>query len=210
MNVEIFCGGMAETNGYLLTRRGAAWAVDAPEGMAAWLAERLRQGDARLAGLLLTHGHWDHIVDAAAIQSAFHVPVWIHHDCALLLEDPSLQSAYNPFCKIPPCHPDRVLHAEERAELAGLDLELFHCPGHCPGSVCYHLKDSKMLFGGDVLFAGGVGRWDLPGGSRQALSQSIQTKILPLPDETRVFPGHGPSTTVGIERKTNPYLRFEN
>ncbi len=207
MKVETYCGGMVETNGYLITRDGLGWAVDAPEGMCDWLLERRRGGGFRLVGLLLTHGHWDHIVDARPIQAEFRVPVWIHRDSAPLLRTPSLQAAYNPFCAIEPCIPDRELGDEKRAELGGLEWELRLCPGHCPGSLVFHLPEEKILWGGDVLFAGGVGRWDIPGGSEEQLFHSITDQLLPLPDDTRVLPGHGEGTTIGRERKSNPYLQ---
>ena len=209
MQVQTYCGGMVETNGYLVSCGGDAFAVDAPEGMADWLEERRKNDPAsagRWAGLLLTHGHWDHIVDAARIQKQFQSPVFIHRDSAPLLENPSIQSAFNPFCRIDPCQPDHILEHETEITEKNLLIRLFHCPGHCPGSLCFYFPEEKVLFGGDVLFAGGVGRWDLPGGSQEALFRSIAKNLLTLPDETRVFPGHGPPTTIGRERQTNPYL----
>lgn len=198
---------MAETNGYLVTEGTSAIAFDAPEGMADFLEDSLRKSGAKLAALLLTHGHWDHIVDAAAIQARFKAPVFIHRDCAPLLEHPQIQAAFNPFVDVPPCVPERRLDSEKTLEVGGFQFGLLLCPGHCPGSLCFHLAREQWLFGGDVLFAGGVGRWDLPGGSQEDLIGSIQKRILVLPDETKVFPGHGPATTVGRERRSNPYIQ---
>ncbi|MBI4026246.1 MAG: MBL fold metallo-hydrolase [Verrucomicrobia bacterium] len=206
MNVETYCGGMADTNGYWIENDRVALLIDAPAGMGGWAGARCRERKARVAGLLLTHGHWDHIADAAAIQQELGVPVWIHRESAPLLEYPEIQAAFNPFQKIDPCKPDRVLEAEVRSRLEMFHFELLLCPGHCPGSLCLHFPDEKKLFAGDVLFAGGVGRWDLPGGSKEELMSSIANKLLVLPDETRIFPGHGPSTTVGEERRMNPFL----
>ncbi len=207
MQREIFCGGMAETNGYLVTNGMEAVAFDAPEGMAGFIEASLKISGARLAALLLTHGHWDHIVDAAEIRSRFKAPVSIHRDCAPLLEHPQIQAAFNPFVEIPPCVPDHRLDSEETIQIDGFRFDLLLCPGHCPGSLCFHLAAEKWLFGGDVLFASGVGRWDLPGGSQEELIGAIRGKILKLPDDTKVFPGHGPATTVGRERRANPYLQ---
>jgi len=206
MNVEVFCGGAVQTNAYLLSHNGIGLAVDAPEGMADWVKDHCHNGGIRLAALLLTHGHWDHILDAAKIQQQLKTPVWIHRDSAPLLENPAIQEAFNPSCQMQPCRADRVLDRESRLQLEIFKFELLLCPGHCPGSLCFYFGKEKMLFGGDVLFAGGVGRWDLPGGSETALMNSIQQKILVLPDDTEVFPGHGSSTTIGDERRTNPYL----
>jgi len=204
--VQTYCGGMVETNGYLVMRGKAAFVVDAPEGMADWIEEHGRNFTGRWTGLFLTHGHWDHIVDAARIQKRFRMPVFIHRDSAPLLEDPSVQAAFNPFCRVDACRPERVL--EREIEIAEVDcrVRLFHCPGHCPGSLCFYFPEDGILFGGDVLFAGGVGRWDLPGGSRETLFHGITKNLLTLPDETRIYPGHGPSTTIGQERRTNLYL----
>ena len=103
--------------------------------------------------------------------------------------------------------PDHRLDSEETIQIDGFRFDLLLCPGHCPGSLCFHLAAEKWLFGGDVLFASGVGRWDLPGGSQEELIGAIRGKILKLPDDTKVFPGHGPATTVGRERRANPYLQ---
>ena len=206
MQVQTYCGGMVETNGYLVREKDCAFVVDAPEGMASWVEEKCAHHSIRLVGLFLTHGHWDHIVDAKQIQQKFHVPVFIHRDSAPLLTNPSIQVAFNPFYKIEGCKPDRVIDQENEIAQEGFTIRLFHCPGHCPGSLCYYLDREKLLFGGDVLFAGGVGRWDLPSGSQEILFAGIAQNLLVLADDTQVFPGHGPNTTIGQERRTNPYL----
>ncbi len=202
MKVDVFCGGIAQTNGYVITDEKSTLVVDAPDGMADWLKEK----GIRPVGLLVTHGHWDHIVDAWAIQQNFKIPVVVHQDSAPLLEKPSIQLAFNPFYRLQPCQPDDVLTHERNFQISTFNFQLLLCPGHCPGSLCFYLPEEKMLFGGDVLFSGGVGRWDLPGASQKELFESIATKILTLPDETQVFPGHGSSTTIGEERRTNPFL----
>lgn len=206
MHLETFCGGMVETNGYLVSDDGVAVAVDAPEGMADFVASALGKRGAKLAALLLTHGHWDHIVDAAAIQGRFGTPVFIHRDSSPLIERPEIQAAFHPLSAIPPCTPDRRLDAEREMEIGPFRFGLLFCPGHCPGSLSFHLAAAKWLFGGDVLFARSVGRWDLPGGSREDLLSSIREKMFVLPEETVVYPGHGPATTIGRERCFNPYV----
>ena len=90
--------------------------------------------------------------------------------------------------------------------LTGIDFQVLLVPGHCPGSLCFLEKEAGVLFGGDVLFAGGVGRWDLPGGDGELLFRGIREKVLPLGDDITVLPGHGPATKIGIERRTNPYV----
>jgi glyoxylase-like metal-dependent hydrolase (beta-lactamase superfamily II) len=101
----------------------------------------------------------------------------------------------------------RLLAETPACEVAGLHFTVFEVPGHCPGSLCFYFEEEGALFGGDVLFRGGIGRWDLPGGDHELLITGIVRKILPLPDATKVYPGHGPATTVGRERATNPFLR---
>jgi glyoxylase-like metal-dependent hydrolase (beta-lactamase superfamily II) len=207
MNVSVYCGGPVETNGYLVRQGASAWLVDAPEGVADWALEQRADGrPLKWMGLLITHGHWDHITEAARVQKRLGVPVFIHRDSAFLMEKPSIQSAFNPFREIPPCRAERMLDREEGITEDGVRIRFLHCPGHCPGSICYYFPEEKLVFAGDVLFAGGVGRWDLPGGSREVLLKAIADQLLTLPDETRVLPGHGPATTIGHERRMNGYL----
>jgi glyoxylase-like metal-dependent hydrolase (beta-lactamase superfamily II) len=100
-----------------------------------------------------------------------------------------------------------ILHEGMGQNLLGLGVDVLDVPGHCPGSLCFHLPEEGLLIGGDVLFRGGIGRWDLPGGNGELLLQGIRSKVMPLPDQTVVLPGHGPSTTIGVEKATNPFLR---
>ena len=206
MKVKTYCGGIAQTNGYLLLQDGKALIVDAPDGMAHWLKQLSKKEMFHLVALLVTHGHWDHIVDAATIQQHFKIPILIHRDSAPLLENPSIQSAFNPFYPLPSCKADKILTDETYLQLPPFNFQILLCPGHCPGSLCFYFQKEKMLFGGDVLFAGGIGRWDLPGCSEKDLFEAIEKKILVLPDTTQVFPGHGETTTIGEERQTNPFL----
>jgi hydroxyacylglutathione hydrolase len=207
MKLEMFCGGVAETNGYLLSHQGEAIVVDAPEGMTDWVEDRIAKNQLKIVALLLTHGHWDHIVDALSMQQKLKTSVVIHRDSAPLLEIPSIQDPFNSFYQLKPCKADRILDQDQILKLNGFEFQTLLCPGHCPGSICFYLSNEKLLFGGDVLFAGGVGRWDLPGASQKELFDSIQKKLLTLPDETQVLPGHGPTTTMGEERRNNPYLQ---
>lgn len=207
MNVEMFCGGIAKTNGYLISEGGSAVLIDAPEGMADWAFEHCRSQKLKPEALWITHGHWDHIVDALQVREKMHVPILIHQDSSPLLETPSIQNEFNPFYQLKPCKADRVLKTEEDLACGELQCKTFLCPGHCPGSLCFYFMSVEKLFPGDVLFSNGVGRWDLPGGSQGDLITSIKTKLYPLSEKTEVYPGHGSSTTIGREKKTNPFVR---
>jgi hydroxyacylglutathione hydrolase len=109
--------------------------------------------------------------------------------------------------QVEPVVPDGLLAEGRGQDLLGLPTDVLDVPGHCPGSLCFHLPAQSTLIGGDVLFRGGIGRWDLPGGNREILLQGVREKILPLPGETTVLPGHGPATTVAEEQASNPFLR---
>lgn len=109
--------------------------------------------------------------------------------------------------RIKTLQPDRMMAEGQGQDFLGLKLDVLEVPGHCPGSLCFHAPEHGVLIGGDVLFSGGVGRSDLPGGDGDLLRRGIQQKILPLPDATVVLPGHGPATTVGEEKASNPFVR---
>jgi glyoxylase-like metal-dependent hydrolase (beta-lactamase superfamily II) len=109
--------------------------------------------------------------------------------------------------RIETLQPDRMVAEGAGQDFLGLDLDVLEVPGHCPGSLCFHAPGDGVLIGGDVLFRGGVGRWDLPGGDGELLVRGIREKIFPLPEATVVLPGHGPATTVGEEKSTNPFVR---
>lgn len=198
-----FTGGIAATNGYLLQTEDGALVVDAPEGMAGWL----RQQGARADVLLLTHQHFDHVMDAAAIREEHGCPVLAF---APFSRDLTLELLFGMATgmevMVREFQVDRVLKGRAEVELCGFTWQLLHVPGHSPDSLCFFQGDLGLIFGGDVLFLDGVGRTDFPGGSMELLVAGIQEKLLSLPDETRVFPGHGDATTIGREREENPFL----
>jgi hydroxyacylglutathione hydrolase len=203
---HVFTGGDLATNGYVLEGREGAICFDAPEGMA---RELMRSGTKPVA-LILTHGHFDHMWDAALIQEDHQCPVYIHPADAPMVLDTSYVKMFG--VATPPRSPAGVesfqIPDQGSASFlcAGEEFQLFHLPGHSPGSVVFYHPGWGVLISGDTLFCGGVGRWDLPGGSRSALLQGLRKHLVPLPPETRVYAGHGPSTTIGHELETNPYL----
>jgi len=159
--------------------------------------------------VLLTHGHIDHMWSVAPVCGAKGIPAYIHPDDRELLADPakglSLAVGQQLFGGITFTEPDDVRELADGSalSLAGLDFTVRHTPGHTPGSVTF--GNENGLFTGDLLFAGSIGRTDLPGGDHQAMLRSL-ARTLTLPDDTLVLPGHGPQTTIGAERRTNPFL----
>jgi glyoxylase-like metal-dependent hydrolase (beta-lactamase superfamily II) len=198
---EEFTGGILDTNAFLLHGPSGNVLIDAPQG-----ADR-HFADARIDALLLTHGHFDHVADAAAIQLRHECPVYYHADTEPMVTDPAFFRDWGFALEVEPVSDGRLLVETPACEVAGLRFAVLEVPGHCPGSLCFYFAEEGALFGGDVLFRGGIGRWDLPGGDHELLVTGIAQKILPLPDATRVYPGHGPATTVGRERAANPFLQ---
>jgi len=202
MQIDSFTGGVFETNCFLIPTTAGGILIDAPEGSHEWLQE----SGAKVSTLLLTHGHIDHVADAAKIKAAHGCQVGYHKDGIIMLTDPGFFRRIGFPWDLEPVAADFLIEETESLVVEGIDFKVLHVPGHCPGSLCFFHKSERVLFGGDVLFAGGVGRWDLPGGDRALLLSGIVNKVLPLGDDVRVLPGHGPATTVGRERATNPFL----
>jgi hydroxyacylglutathione hydrolase len=202
LDISRFTGGIAQTNGYLLETTAGTLAVDAPEGMAAWVKA---QGKA-VSHLLLTHQHFDHCQDAAALQkTGARVLAFAPFSRDLTLEFLMGFVSDAPFA-VEAFTVDDLLEGRSEITAGGLTWKLAHIPGHSLDSVTFYCEREQLLLGGDVLFAGSIGRTDFPGGSLQTLLSGIQKNVMTLPDETRVLPGHGPETTVGKERGSNPYL----
>ena len=207
MIVETFEAGPVATNGYLVADRegGKALVIDAPQGAARLIVEQARKWNTPIAYLVNTHGHWDHILDNAELVRLTGAKLGIHRESAPLLDLPQARY-FGLDLDIEPSHPDFFLEEGKPLDVGSLRFEVLHCPGHCPGSVALMERKERVAFVGDVLFAGSVGRADLPGGDYETLLCSIREKLLPLGDDVRVFPGHGPVTTIGHERLTNPFL----
>jgi len=153
--------------------------------------------------IILTHGHIDHIGAIKEVKEATGAELAIHTDDADALHDQSFARAFG-LSYSPPPPPDRLLKGGDSIDVGDLHFLVLHTPGHSPGGIC--LLGQGVVFSGDTLFNYGIGRYDLPGGSGSQLMNSIHTKLMLLPDNTIVYPGHGPETTIGTERRSNPFL----
>jgi hydroxyacylglutathione hydrolase len=207
MLLHCFESALYGTLGYLLADRrgGRAIVIDAPQGAAAAMVAQANSWDATIELLLNTHGHFDHILDNAPLLRLTGARLGIHEADAPMLTMPQAK-LFGLDLEIEPSRPDFFLRDEDPVRAGDLELRVRHCPGHSPGSVALVAPVDAMAFVGDVLFAGTIGRSDLPGGDQEQLLSSIRTKLIPLGDDVRVYPGHGPSTTIGTERRRNPFL----
>ena len=206
LDIEVFTGGYFMTNGYVVKHagNGRVVVIDAPEGISAFVTEK----GLEVAALLLTHQHYDHVIDVAPLKAQFDCPVYARAqpDDDLTLKS-VLADTFGWGWNVCDYQVDHLLEGkdESQIEVEGLQFELLHIPGHSPDSICFHHSESGNVFGGDVLFQEGIGRTDFPHGDGPELLSGIRRKLYPLAEETEVFPGHGPSTTIGHEKIHNPF-----
>lgn len=199
MIIRKWTGPPVETHTYLLVDQptGSAWVIDAPLNTAGNVLAHLKAEGLQAQRVVLTHGHFDHILDVQRYRAAG-ISVAVSPKERPILEAPQTQMFGVPY-PMPVFEPDEELTEGDRLELGGEAWEVWEVPGHSPGHVVLLNRSRSLLVGGDLLFQGGYGRVDLPGASPEAMVLSL-LRILELPDETRVLPGHGPETTIGAER----------
>jgi hydroxyacylglutathione hydrolase len=210
MNVYQLPSGIIQTNAYLITepKLGEAVLIDAPGEIWAKIKPLLAKDGCKLTELWITHGHWDHTQGAAEVVLATSAKVSAHSDDKVLIESPSVMSKFlNGEIKLTPVHVDRWINQGDTLSALGTTVEVRHVPGHCPGNVLFYFSLLNAAFVGDALFKGSIGRTDLPTGDFDQLAHSIRTQIYTLSDQTRVLSGHGPETSVGQEKATNPYVK---
>ncbi len=195
MFVKMFTVGMLGTNCFLVgdTESGDAAVIDPGferESEAKTILKEIDRNGFTVKYIVNTHGHPDHTGGIRLLKEYTKAPILIHEDDAHMLSNPPA---------------DRKLHDGDLIEVGGIKLRVIHTPGHSKGSII--LVGPDVVFSGDTLFAGSIGRYDLPGGSLEDIKNSLKNKLLILPDNLKVYPGHGPVSTIGQERRTNPFLQ---
>ena len=202
MKIKHFVVGMISTNCYIVINEETKEAIVIdPAHRPKQLLEYIKEKGLKVKGILLTHGHFDHIMGIDDFLKIDDIPVYVHEADKETMEDPSLNLSGNY------CFKDSVyLKDGEILCLAGMEFRVIHTPGHTPGCACYYLESDKILFSGDTLFEMSVGRTDFPNSSTKDLIRSVRERLFVLPDEVLVLPGHMGETTIGYEKIHNVYI----
>lgn len=208
MILEMLTVGPFQENCYIIgdEETGEGALVD-PGDEAARIAIAVEQTNLEIARILITHAHVDHVGAVAALVEEYACPVLMHAEAEPMLEQLPTQAMMMGFRfgKVPTV--DRYIEDGEVISVGGLELASLYTPGHAPGHLAFYAESEGLVLSGDALFAGSVGRVDLPGGSMEVLMRSIEERLLTLPDETKVYSGHGPRTSIGNEKAYNPFLQ---
>jgi hydroxyacylglutathione hydrolase len=199
--------GPLQTNAYILSHPNGTCVIFDPGSEGEKLVRYIEQQGWTPLAILLTHAHFDHIGAINDVQKKWSIPIYIHEEEKEWLANPLLNgSAYFIGEQIKVEHIPCCLNKEETLQIGEFTFDILETPGHSPGSISYYCQDIEAVFSGDALFAGSIGRTDLPGGNYEQLLRSIHDKLLVLPEETIVLPGHGHETSIGAEMDTNPFL----
>jgi hydroxyacylglutathione hydrolase len=208
MILEMLTVSPFQENCYIVSDEGSGvGALVDPGDEAARIAMAVEETSLDIGSIIVTHAHIDHVGAVVALVDEYSCPVLMHAEAEPMLEQLPTQAMMMGlrFGKIPTV--DRHIGEGETLEMGDLRLRPLYTPGHAPGHLAFYIEDEGLVLSGDALFAGSVGRVDLPGGSMEVLMRSIEEGLMTLPDETRVYPGHGPQTEIGSERATNPFLQ---
>jgi glyoxylase-like metal-dependent hydrolase (beta-lactamase superfamily II) len=208
MIIETFPVGPLQCNCTILgdEQAGEAIVID-PGDEIGRIHRRLNELGFKLKQILVTHAHIDHVGGALKLKRLTGAPILFNQNDLPQIKMMEEQAGWLGIATPETAPPDELLTDGQSVGLASYPAQVIHTPGHTQGSVCLHFAPLKLLVAGDTLFAGSIGRTDLPGGNYDQIIDSIQTRLLALPDETKVLPGHGPGTTIGAERRKNPFLR---
>jgi hydroxyacylglutathione hydrolase len=206
MRIEQYCVGQVGTNCYfIINEETKEMLIVDPGDSAQMLVEKIRLGVLIPKAILLTHGHFDHVMAAQELAKTFDLKIYAHEEEKDTLNHPG-KNVSAMIGRQDSYHADIFVKDGELLQLAGMEIKVLHTPGHTPGGCCYYLEKEQVLFSGDTLFCQSVGRTDFPGGSMSQIVRSIKSKLLALPDNVKVYPGHMDLTTIGMERRQNPFL----
>ena len=210
MKIQSYVLGVVKTNCYIISNEltKEAIVID-PADQEQEIVKQLEEQELKLVAILLTHGHFDHIMAASALANYYDIPIYASEAEKELITDPKLNGSWL-IRKNFALTPNIYLKDNEILNIAGMNIKVIYTPGHTSGGVCYFFTEENALISGDTLFYESVGRTDMPTGDSRLLLESIEEKLMILSDEVKIYPGHGECTTIGHERRNNSYLNEES
>lgn len=212
LNIRTYPLGFIQTNCYVISNSQKQCLIVDPGGEGERLLKEIQRMNLTPIAILLTHAHFDHIGAVDEVRDAYNIPAYIHTAEKKWLVDP-MKNGSAKYAEIPSIsckEADVLLNDENSLKIGDFEFELLYTPGHSPGSLTFYFEKDRFAIVGDTLFQNSIGRTDLPGGDERQLMKAIQTKLLTLPEETIIYPGHGPASTIGDEMERNPFLNGFN
>lgn len=208
MQIEAIESGPYATMGYLISdETGEAIIIDTPLESTQAFMKLIRTSHLKVKAIVLTHTHWDHTADVAELRRQTSAKLYVHKEDRFRVVDPMKFTIMRLPFDLEPAEPDVDLLGDETINFGNHSFEVIYTPGHTEGGVCLYNSKENVIFTGDTLFKSAIGRCDLPGGSMANLIESIKDKLMVLPEDTIVYPGHGEPTTIGVEKRDNPFLK---